>query len=198
METLEPSSEEPTVETIETQAEAIEVDHPVSAPGPAQRPDLQIVIERLEHMQQALKQLADQIGLTAERVEPLARQVRQLGNKVDDLEESISHPRIRDLLNGLILLHDLTEQAEPVDRQNQKTLHDQIEQILRNNGVFMMPESERFDPGLHKAIEVIPCDVPENDGKIFRIYRSGFRTQQTILRYAEVILYSYRPPSGGE
>lgn len=196
METLEPSSEESSVEAIEQPAKVAEVDSPV--PATAQPSDLQIVMGRLEHIEQALRQLTDQVGLTAERVEPLSRQVRQLGNKVDSLEESVSHPRIRDLLNGLILLHDLTDQQELDNLQTYEILRDQIEQILRINGVLMIPEREQFDPALHKAIEVVPCDTPEDNGKIIRVYRQGFRTQQTILRYAEVIVYSHHSPSHGE
>lgn len=195
MEPPEPSSEEPAIETIEKQTEA---DSPVPSPAPIPLSDLQIVLERLGDVQQVLKQLTDQIGLTAERIEPLSRQVRQLGNKVDDLEESISHPRIRDLLNGLLLLHDLTRLSDPSDPQSYIVLSSQIDQILLNNGVYAIPVGERFDPVLHKAVEVVSCTAPADDGKIVKLYRPGFRTQQTVLRYAEVIVYSYRPPASDE
>jgi len=103
---------------------------------------------------------------------PSAAQVRQLRERVDNITESITPPRIRDLLHSVLLLYDLVESmavtAEPgsVYAQNYQVLRDQILQLLRINGISPIPETQRFDPHLHKALETVACTEPEEDGLI--------------------------------
>src|SRR4051812_41698844 len=61
------------------------------------------ITERLNRLEQVVEQLAANVGALVERADLLPRQVRQLGNKVDEITESISQPRIRDLLGSLLL-----------------------------------------------------------------------------------------------
>ena len=159
---------------------------------------LQPILVRLEQLEQTVVQLTATIVQLRERADLLPRQVRQLGNKVDDMTESVSEPRIRDLLGSFLLLYDLVEQMllnselDEASVKDYQVLRDQITQALQVNGVFPMTEAQRFDPNIHKAVETTPCLTPEEDGEISRVYRSGFRTDQRILRFTEVIVKSYQ------
>jgi molecular chaperone GrpE len=167
-------------------------------PEPAIRP----LVERLERTEQAVAGLSAQVGRLAEQVELIPRQVRQLGGKVDDVTESIAQPRVRDLLNSFLLLHDLVEQMgrtpglETAATRNYRVLRDQIAQVLRVNGITPIADARRFDPAVHKAVETVPCETSDEDGEIVHVYRTGFRTGQAILRYAEVVVKRYQPSDG--
>ena len=162
---------------------------------------LQPLVERLTHLEQALDRLSAETANLGERTGMIPPQIRQLRERVDNITESISQPRIRDLLNGLLLLYDLAESlantTEPgsVHVRNYQVLCDQILQILRINGVNPIAEVQRFDPYQHKAIETIPCPSPEEDDLIAHCHRTGFRTDHGVLRYAEVSVKRYQSPN---
>jgi molecular chaperone GrpE (heat shock protein) len=165
-------------------------------------PAIHPLVERLERTEQALAVLSAQVGRLAERVELVPRQVRQLGSKVDDVTESIAQPRVRDLLNSFLLLYDLVEQMSRMPglgtavTRNYRVLGDQIAQVLRVNGIAPIADARRFDPAVHKAVETVPCETSDEDGEIVHVYRTGFRTGQAILRYAEVVVKRYQPSDG--
>jgi molecular chaperone GrpE (heat shock protein) len=166
-------------------------------------PDLAALLHdlpaRLDCWEQSLAQLREEVRHLGERLDLVPRQVRQLGSKVDDLTESVSQPRVRDLLGSLLLLYDLLEQMTPPgdgdEARNYCVPRDQVAQTLRLNGVYPIAESGRFDPHIHKAVETVGCLVAEEDGEIAAVYRSGFRTDRTVLRYAEVVVKRCQPPA---
>jgi len=161
---------------------------------------LQPMQARLETLEQMVIQVSREVGDLRERVTLIPRQVRQLGSKVDDITESISQPRIRDLLNSLLLLYDLVEQMgrTAAEAHNYEVLGDQIAQVLEVNGLHPITESQDFDPTLHRAIETVACETPEENGEIVSVYRSGFRTNRATLRYAEVVVKRYQEPKNKE
>jgi molecular chaperone GrpE (heat shock protein) len=183
------------------QAEGVDVvTEATEAPVGAAWSTFQPIAARLESLENEVFQLAVNVGRLAERVELIPRQVRQLGSKVDDVATSISHPRIRDLLGGLLLLYDLIDQmaraaeSDTASLQNYHVLRDQVTQVLEVNGVYPISDVQCFDPALHKAVETITCDTPEEDGEIAQVCRTGFRTDRTILRYTEVVVKRAQRP----
>ena len=123
-------------DVVESVAEAaLPEGEPVVAPNQ----ELRLILERLNRLEQAVVELASQVSLLAERVDPLPRQIRQVGSKVDDITELIGQPRLRDLLSSLLLLYDLTCQidraAEPAAASGYQVLCDQIVQMLAVNGI---------------------------------------------------------------
>jgi len=160
---------------------------------------LQPMIERLQKIEQEVMSLANNIDELTKRAELLPKQVRQLGTKVDDMTESVNHPRIRDMLGNFLLMYDLVNQMKESkdkgseEERNYQVLSDQIAQILRINGIETITDIESFDPSIHKVVEIVTCDNSEEDGTIARLYRAGFRTERTILRFAEVVLKQYKP-----
>jgi molecular chaperone GrpE (heat shock protein) len=143
--------------------------------------------------------LADRIASLEKQVAFLPPQVRMLAAKVDGLTAAIAEPRIRSLLTGLLGVFDLTDQVlrtlPPAEstcdedhRRNYQVLRTQIEVLLNANGLMQIPAAGAFDPQLHKALQSVPVDHPAQDGMVLEIVRPGFRTEQAVLRYAEVLV----------
>ena len=157
------------------------------------------ILEWLGRLEQHVSQLGSQVEQLAGRVELIPPQVRQLGVKVDDLTESIAQPRIRDLLNRFVLLYDFVDQMsrsavpESEPARNYQVLRRQIEQNLEVSGVYAIAGVGQFDPALHKAVEIVACQTPEENGRIVSVFRPGFRTERAVLRYAEVVIKRYQP-----
>ncbi|MGD2086294.1 MAG: nucleotide exchange factor GrpE [Candidatus Aminicenantes bacterium] len=155
--------------------------------------DVQFLKERMQSLEQTVGDLAGEIKQLSQRVDLIPPQVRHLGTKVDDMTESISHPRIRDLLGMFLQLHDLVEQMglaapDTASAVNYQVLQDQILQTLELNGISRISDNKRFDPNIHKAVETVSCQDPDEDGEIVRIYRPGFRTNRAVFRYTEVVV----------
>ena len=148
---------------------------------------IEALIARIERLEGQIQQLS-------ERVELIPRQVRQMGSQISDAAESLSSPRVRDLLNSLLLIYDLADQqariASPDHASSYVNLRDLVCETLEVHGVQIIPCEGTIQPGLHRAVERIPCS-PEEDGQIAAVFRAGFRTRNAVLRCAEVIVKRY-------
>lgn len=135
----------------------------------------------------------------------LPPQIRILGNKVDGLATAISEPRVRALLLGTLGLHDLVEQmlrtcptgpdAEAGYRGNLLNLRLHLRQLLAANGLEEIATDGKFNPAIHRAVQRVPCANPAQEDHVVEVIRSGFRTEQAVLRYAEVLVGQYTPPA---
>ena len=76
--------------------------------------------------------------------------------------------------------------------------HFQIRQMLESNGFFLIDTEGPFDPEVHRAMEIEPCQSPEEAGRISRVLRPGFRSERSVLRPAEVTLTRYDGPAEAE
>lgn len=159
---------------------------------------LQPVLERLNQLDKKVTELALNMQQLIQHANLLPQQVRQLGTRINDITESISQPRIRDLLNSYLMLFDLIEQmirtseAGSESQKSYNVMRDQISQVLSLNGIFSIAENKKFDPILHKAIKTVKCETEAEDGEIVEVCRIGFRTERAILRYSEVVVKQYR------
>lgn len=196
--TEERESDDGTVDTAvagERDVSEMETDAPVNQPEAS---ELAAIRAQLNNLEQVLGQLVTAADQLSERANLIPKQVRQLGSKVDDMTESISQPRLRDLLHSILLLYDLVEQmsrAAGMDEdngRNYQVLRDQLLQILRVNGITSIPTNGIFDPALHKAVAILPCETPAEDGQIAQVYRAGFQTERAVLRYAEVVVKRFQ------
>ncbi len=43
-----------------------------------------------------------------------------------------------------------------------------------------------FDPTLHEAVDMVPCDRTEDDGRVIEEVRAGYRQGDRVLRAAQV------------
>ena len=170
---------------------------PLASPEPAAPAlDLQALTERLDRIESFVSKHEGQLTALSERLGLIPAQLRELGNKVDNVTENINESRLHDLLLSLLLLLDLTGQfaatADPDHARNYELLRRQMLETLEINGIYMIDATGRFDPAWHKIIERVPCDSPEEEGQIASVFRPGFRTERAVLRYAEVMVKHYQ------
>jgi len=156
----------------------------------------QDVIRRLERVETSLEGTQRQIGL-------MPAQVRALGTKVDALTTSIAEPRLRSILLALVGLMDLIDQARSFNvsdstmdhASNYDVLRGQVRVILESNGIREVSASGEFDPQLHRALDTRSVDDHGLANQIIQIVRPGYRTDQSVLRFAEVVVTRYAEAS---
>ena len=151
----------------------------------------QAILQRLDAFQESVDGLAKLVSY-------LPPQLRMLGGKIDGLTTSLAEPRCRALLLGLLSIQDLVDQMlrapengslpAPDHRRNYEVLATQIGQLLASNGLSEIPTDGEFDPQLHRAVGSAPCDDPARENRVAEVVRRGFRTEQSVLRYAEVLV----------
>jgi molecular chaperone GrpE (heat shock protein) len=158
--------------------------------------DLQNVIERLDRIEDLVARQEKQITAMSERLRLIPAQLRELGNKVDNVTENINESRLHDMLQSLLMLLDLTGQfastSDVEHARNYELLRRQMLETLEIHGIYMIDASGHFDPAWHKIVERVTCESPEEDGQIASVYRPGFRTERAVLRYAEVMVKFYK------
>lgn len=171
---------------------------PAPEPSEGPRAEVEAVRELLGAILGRLEKLEDAAATTAKQVGYLPPQIRMLGSKVEGLTTSISEPRHRALLLGLLAVYDLVDQllrasrqaapseSEAVHVRNYEVLRTQLRQLLEANGLEEIPAEGAFDPEQHRAIERATVSDPDLDNRILEVARPGFRTAQAVLRYAEV------------
>lgn len=152
---------------------------------------------RLSVLEEGINGLQEELQNLLNWMDVIPRSLRQLSTKIEGMTTSINESRIKSLLNELIVQYDLLEQALRVadpgstEAQNYKTLITQIQQAFQANGLYQIPQQAHFDALIHKAVQTQPCQTSEEAGEIIEYYRQGFRTDQAVLRYAEVVVKRY-------
>jgi hypothetical protein len=91
----------------------------------------------------------------------------------------------RELVRGLIGSHDLA--ADDVQRHH-------VEQVLRAAGVVALrpPPGSPFDAGNQEAVGAVPARTQEEVGLIADTVRAGWADASTVLRPAQVQVYTER------
>jgi molecular chaperone GrpE (heat shock protein) len=173
----------------------------VAAPEQA---DANALRDLLEQTQRRVADLVAAVEAAAKQVTYLPMQIRNLGSKVEGLTTSVSDARLRALLLGVLSVYDIAEQmfrstpangAAGVDhRANYAVLRTQLKQLLASNGLEEIATDTAFDPQVHRAIQALPCSDPAQANRILDVVRAGFRTDQAVLRYAEVVVGQYETP----
>jgi len=158
---------------------------------------LSAIMARLESLEATAGAIMNQINY-------LPPQVRMLAGKIDGLTASISESRYRALLMSVLGIHDMAEQALRAQQQgsdgdvthsrNYEVLITQLRQILEVNGLSQIPAEGIFNPEVHRAIERVPVNDEGQANLVLGVVRDGFRTEQSVLRYAEVRVGYYLPP----
>lgn len=145
------------------------------------------------------------VDLASRQIAFLPPQLRMLAARIEGLTMSISEPRLRAVLLGLLGVYDLVEQARrallneaptdagAVELRHYEVLRTQLRQLLDANGLSEIAADGRFDPLVHRAIERIPVTDPAQADGVVKVLRPGFRTEQSVLRYAEVSVTHYAP-----
>ncbi len=167
------------------------------------------VMEELSGISGRMERISEQIALAREQIGYLPPQLRNLGNRIDAAAASISETRYRALLKDMLGVYDFADQAVRVLESEVaehggpglkycRIIRTQLCQLLSLNGLTLIVAEGEFDPDNHKAVERKPCADPDQVGRIARIVRPGFRTEHQVLRYAEVVVFFYEPPTISE
>jgi molecular chaperone GrpE (heat shock protein) len=150
--------------------------------------------------------LLERISSLERQVSLLPNQVRLLGAKVEGLTTAVAEPRVRSLLMGLLGVFDLVDQVlrtgpasaagtDQDHKRNYEVLKMQLGVLLESNGLFPIPADGPFDPRVHIALQSVSVEDPAKAGQVLEIVRPGFRTEQAVLRYAEVLVGRYAAPA---
>lgn len=148
-------------------------------------------------------QLGEALSALDHKMSFIPRQLRALGTKIEGLGSTVGEPRCRALLMDLIRVYDLVVQLDqeetttgdgPIGQESRRRyeiLRKQVRQILTVNGLIEIEADGVFAPELHRAVLRVPCDDADNNQQIKVVRRSGFRTDHSVLRYAEVEVWAY-------
>jgi molecular chaperone GrpE len=141
----------------------------------------------------------DQRDLAAELAAMEDRYMRALADLDNYRKRSVREVERRVAESRDALLRDWLEAVDSVERalrmgpenpcfEGMRAVFDQMEAILARQGVQRIGSiGERFDPGRHEAVAVVPStDVP--DRAIVEVARSGFALDDRVLRPAEVVV----------
>lgn len=169
------------------------------------RDDVRRIEGICESVQSRLGSLETATTETSKQISFLPPQVRQLGAKVESLNSSISEPRYKAVLLGLLGVYDLVDQllhtrpanetlvTEADHQRNYEVVRTQLRQLLEGNGLVQIPTDGAFDPTMHRATQRTTVGDPSQADMILEVVRPGFRTEQSVLRYAEVVVGHYTP-----
>ena len=88
------------------------------------------------------------------------------------------------------------EAWEKVDknwRTGVEYIHTLLINVLSNHGVSVVnPLGEKFDPQRDEAVESIPVENKEDDGKILEVITTGYKLQDKIIRAPRVKVGEYK------
>jgi molecular chaperone GrpE (heat shock protein) len=159
-----------------------------------------------------LENLETAMDTTAKQVAFLPPQVRQLSSKIEGLNTSISEPRYRGVLLNLLGVYDLADQVlrslPPANadedeaitnhRRDYEVFRTQLRQILESNGLTEIPAHGEFNPAAHRAVKRMPVVDRTLADQVLEVVRPGFRTEQAVLRFAEVVVGHYLSTENSE
>lgn len=155
---------------------------------------------------QRMDGLENAVAALGKQVSHIPPQVTTLWTKVDGMGTAFTESRFKRLLLGVIRIYDLLDSAlnrETLQndspgvqelRRDYEVLRTQLLQLLALNGLSEVPTDGTFDPEVHQPMRHVPCDDPDLDDHIRTVFRKGFRTEQAVLRPADVELWRYERP----
>ena len=182
------------------------MNRPEEVPPAWLEPRLNELSDRLVALQDRLASLEAAVESATRQIAFIPPQVRMLGNRIEGIATAITEPRYRAVLLNLLGVYDLVDQvlrtlpptteSDPVaeHRRNYQVLRTQLRQVLDANGLSEIPTDGPFNPELHRATQTVFCTESAESGRVVGVVRPGFRTEQAVLRYAEVIVSRYAPP----
>ncbi len=154
---------------------------PAAAPAPseleAERKRNEELVSRLKYLQADFENYRKRVSREAEAVVKFATEalLARLLPVLDDLDAALAHS------DG--------DQAKGV-----RMVRDNLLKTLREAGLEEIPaEGQTFDPYVHDCVQQVP-DPEGQDGLVKEVVRKGYRTQDRILRPAQVIVIR----NGGE
>jgi len=134
-----------------------------------------------------------------QRLHDAARDLEAARRRVERDAQRTKEETQAELVAKLLPLLDSLDRAVAADpdqnalREGVVLVRAQLEQILGDYGVERIYSiGERFDPTLHEALDVVPVDVPSENGTVVRQWDAGYRFAGRVLRPAKVTVGKLR------
>lgn len=91
-----------------------------------------------------------------------------------------------ELIDTLIRVHDLS---------HNDAVSSYVESCLARRGITVIddPAGRPYDAGTHQVVATEPAPSPDRIGRVCRLVRPGWRDQHTIVRLAEVTVWTSGP-----
>jgi len=155
---------------------------------------------RLQSLEQAVAGLEDAVRVVARQQDVVQASLRQWSDRVTDAANSLGAPRVRELYLRLLLLYDLVEPSPAHLSADAKEIcqvvSGQIEQFLAVAGFRRIAtDGEAFDRDRHKPVQVVTGGDRTSAGRVLATVRNGFRSDQSVLRPAEVVIAAECTPT---
>jgi molecular chaperone GrpE (heat shock protein) len=138
--------------------------------------------------------LADAVALLRDQLDRLHRRNDEL---FSDARSRADDPLIRDLLlvvdscTRIARSWDVAATATPRDVADAlRAVASEVEHVLTRVGVeaFAPEPGEMFDRRQARAARVERVDDPAGSGQVTAVVRSGYRSGERVIRYAEVVV----------
>ncbi|WP_143162100.1 nucleotide exchange factor GrpE [Phormidesmis priestleyi] len=110
----------------------------------------------------------------------IQRVLKDLLRLFDTLEDTLDETTLANMQR-----EDLISRLQSFQAQMLKTLERQEVELIKHNG------SMRFDEATQEAIDVRLVHSPEDDQKVLKVHRQGFKYRDSLLRPEQVIVGRY-------
>lgn len=177
----------------ETRPDAVAPAHEVEARPEAPPPDPRVdkVLEKITILEQLfVKRIKDDVA----HAQAYASLHQEMSRYRDDAFRAAQKP----LLKGLVLLYDTMRRtldaiAEGETKKAVELHVEELVELLHRQDVELMKDApEKFDPKLQSALGTEPAATPEEDQRVARVVRQGFRWGPHVLRPQEVVVKTFR------
>ena len=168
-------------------------DAPALATGPTE--------PAAEDLQAQLDQTRAELAATEDRHLRARADLENYRKRVEQEIERRVREQVDELLRDWLDVVDSVERALTLETEQRqvdalRAFLEQMEAILARQGVRRIGEvGDRFDPGLHEAVAVVP-GAGGPAGTIAEIARSGYSVDDRVLRPTQVAVA--RPPGDGD
>lgn len=159
--------------------------------APAPDPRVDKVLEKITILEQLfVKRIKDDVA----HAQAYSSLHQEMSKYRDDAFRASQKP----LLKGLVLLYDTMRRSldAMADGEAKKAVELHVEELVellhRQDVELMKDAPEKFDPKLQSALGTEPADAPDEDQRVARVVRQGFRWGQHVLRPQEVVIKTYK------
>jgi len=151
------------------------------------------IVERLQKEVETLSEknaeLEDRyLRIAAEFDNYKKRQKRIFGEMVDAAHDALIL-KILDILDNFERAIESSEKPLDPDGviEGVELIYSQMLDMLASENIeSICPEGECFDPNVHEAVSVVPCDKEE--GRVLDVVRKGYRKGDRLIRPARVVV----------
>lgn len=166
--------------------------------------------EELSPEEEELEMLRQRVAAQDKRIDELSRAYAELLNDRDAFRRRLERESERQLEasraeNAEILFDAMDDLRRAIQNssgdvgavtEGVRLIADGLQRRLEGMGLSPIPTSGTFfDPALHEAVDLVPTDDKEQDGKVVDEARGGWKLGERVVRAARVRVARYVPPA---